>query len=596
MKGLLSKLQSIWVLLSISGITLVLLAVGSAFGYLSEGIFFNLDWRGYLSFSTVPVILGFGFLLSSLSEEEKELHRKMWYLYLLLLLSGLVMYLIGIIAYNSLIDGSTQTAWGVEYVFYLLFGLAVTSLGAVLFVSATSSSREKIWKLRFLWILISITGFVLAIIGIVSYAITPDAASKNLLGIQWYEYLLFSGVPLVLGSVLVLGSRPDDGESLLWKLKYPGFLVFLVGFILLIFAPVVYFIDAQHVDPLLSVLCNDWFAFSLIPLGIGLAIIVVPASEDAQELYSKLKFIFLVLVLGGVLSYLIGVLSLADILALTDLTWDAWVLLGSVLIFTGIAFIYRISVNEEGGPSALSRPVIYKGPAAEVAAPSDKSIVSKMKLKPKEQLTYYRIAKNIALYSKEQYKAAKKDGDLSTAAYNTLIAKMDEAITKHDKRIKAIKKRSEKKDRKRLFEQELGISAAKPKVEPAKEKIPGLTTDKPVLEFHEPAKTTTVSPPPLQRPRVDLPSQSSAPPPLQKPKIIETSTSPPAVTPVTPRSSIPPPTPVTPPAPITSQPPSPVSGQPADVVGTARSTSIAELRGEMLKELRRLRDIFKDEE
>ncbi|MHA1448449.1 MAG: hypothetical protein ACTSP4_03395, partial [Candidatus Hodarchaeales archaeon] len=313
MKGLLSKLQSIWVLLSISGITLVLLAVGSAFGYLSEGIFFNLDWRGYLSFSTVPVILGFGFLLSSLSEEEKELHRKMWYLYLLLLLSGLVMYLIGIIAYNSLIDGSTQTAWGVEYVFYLLFGLAVTSLGAVLFVSATSSSREKIWKLRFLWILISITGFVLAIIGIVSYAITPDAASKNLLGIQWYEYLLFSGVPLVLGSVLVLGSRPDDGESLLWKLKYPGFLVFLVGFILLIFAPVVYFIDAQHVDPLLSVLCNDWFAFSLIPLGIGLAIIVVPASEDAQELYSKLKFIFLVLVLGGVLSYLIGVLSLADI-------------------------------------------------------------------------------------------------------------------------------------------------------------------------------------------------------------------------------------------------------------------------------------------
>ncbi|MHA1969586.1 MAG: hypothetical protein ACW964_17535 [Candidatus Hodarchaeales archaeon] len=34
---------------------------------------------------------------------------------------------------------------------------------------------------------------------------------------------------------------------------------------------------------------------------------------------------------------------------------------------------------------------------------------------------------------------------------------------------------------------------------------------------------------------------------------------------------------------------------PLDLIADARSTSIAELRGEMLKELRRLREIFKEE-
>jgi hypothetical protein len=44
-----------------------------------------------------------------------------------------------------------------------------------------------------------------------------------------------------------------------------------------------------------------------------------------------------------------------------------------------------------------------------------------------------------------------------------------------------------------------------------------------------------------------------------------------------------------------SQQPKPPGAPSGDAVGTARSTSIAELRGEMLKELRRLRDIFNED-
>jgi len=48
-----------------------------------------------------------------------------------------------------------------------------------------------------------------------------------------------------------------------------------------------------------------------------------------------------------------------------------------------------------------------------------------------------------------------------------------------------------------------------------------------------------------------------------------------------------------PPTPGTISEKSPQS--PLDLIADARSTSIAELRGEMLKELRRLREIFKEE-
>jgi hypothetical protein len=88
------------------------------------------------------------------------------------------------------------------------------------------------------------------------------------------------------------------------------------------------------------------------------------------------------------------------------------------------------------------------------------------------------------------------------------------------------------------------------------------------------------------------PSVSEAPPAPAVPP-----TAPPSVptTPPLPPSPAPlPPMPTTAPTP-TPAVPTPSDQSPLDLIADARSTSIAELRGEMLKELRRLREIFKEE-
>ncbi|MFX0204427.1 MAG: hypothetical protein ACFFDT_00450, partial [Candidatus Hodarchaeota archaeon] len=75
---------------------------------------------------------------------------------------------------------------------------------------------------------------------------------------------------------------------------------------------------------------------------------------------------------------------------------------------------------------------------------------------------------------------------------------------------------------------------------------------------------------------------------------------PPSQTPPIPSSTGAPPAPPSaslgvPPPPSPGVTPSQPSESPLDLIADARSTSIAELRGEMLKELRRLREIFKEE-
>ncbi|MHA2294916.1 MAG: hypothetical protein ACXAEU_25890 [Candidatus Hodarchaeales archaeon] len=585
MKGFISKLRPLWVLLSLTGVIFVFLALGSALDYLNDYIFYAFDWKGYALLATVPLMLGLPLTISSLSEEERVFHFKMWYLYVIMLLFGFILYVTGILAFFKILDGTTQTAMGVDYSLFLLFSLIPSAIGSFLTVTAVREFREIIWKLRILWILFIVIGLLLTIVGYVTFMMNLEPGMK-FLGVLWHDYLLFAGVPLVIGSGLFLGNLSEGAGELLWKFKYPGLLIFLMGLILFIISPITFFIssDPQPVDPVLSVLWNDWLVFALLPLGLGLALLVAPSSEDAVEFYSKLKFIFILLALLGAISYLLGIVAYMRLLGavqeLAGLQWDHWIVLGFILVALGLSFMYRMIFVEDYTPPALSRSAFSTDLATGGGQTADSVIQGKIKMSSEDQLAYFGVAKKIANYSKDQYKDSHKDGDLSDKAYRALSTRMNNAIKQYDKKIKEIKKQTEVKDRKRLFEQELGIPTKK-EAEPAKTRVAKPVTTSP------PIKTEKISPPPLQRPKIVVPdAQTFTPPPLaQKPKIIDTArrpTPPPAVTPA--------------PTLPTATPPPADSGKAMDVVGTARSTSIAELRGEMLKELRRLRDIFKDEE
>ncbi|MFW9992642.1 MAG: hypothetical protein ACFFD4_11400 [Candidatus Odinarchaeota archaeon] len=584
MKGLISKLRPIWVLLSLTGFAFVFLALGSALGYLDPAVFFNLDWKGFTLLASVPLLLGLTLSVSSLSEEERLFHWKMWwYLYALLLLLGLVLYITGILVYFDVLDETTQAALVDDFRIYLLLGLLITLTSVFLLVTAPKESRETIWKFRVLWILVALVGLLLVATGLAAYFLHPIPADQSLLEIWWHEYLLFASVPLVLGAGLFLGTLSEGAEKFLWKFKLPSLLIFIAGFVLLIATPIIYFItpdDPFHLDPLLTMPWSHWAVLSLLPLGLSLSVLVIASSENALEFYSKIKIFFILFTLAGVICYLVGISAYVSFTppdqVFADLQWEHWMVIGFTLVGLGQFFLYRVISKEDYTPSALSRSAFGTDLTTETGASADMVVLGKVKMDPKDQLTYFTVAKKIANYSKEQYKDANKSGDLSDSAFRALNAKMDQAVKQYEKKQAEVKKQTEVKDRKRLFEQELGIPAKKP-AEPARV---------------EPARTVTPSPPPLQRPAVTTETPTMSPPPLQRPKIIETTPTPPPVTP-TPAPTPRPPTP-TPPTPT---PPTPgKEGEAMDVVGTARSTSIAELRGEMLKELRRLRDIFKDEE
>jgi hypothetical protein len=111
----------------------------------------------------------------------------------------------------------------------------------------------------------------------------------------------------------------------------------------------------------------------------------------------------------------------------------------------------------------------------------------------------------------------------------------------------------------------------------------------------------------LGEPSEEAPSEPPLPPiaeavtaPTPPPTPPSPPPAPPSTTPSLPPSTgvlpTPPSTPLgAPPPPSPGVTPSQPSESPLDLIADARSTSIAELRGEMLKELRRLREIFKEE-
>jgi len=557
--------------MTLLGFVFVFLSLAEAFGYLQEAIFFSLDWKGYSLLASVPLLVGLSFTVSSFSEDERFFHGKMWYLYGLVILFGMILYAAGLLAFYSLFDNTSQTAMGADYSILLIISILPAALGTFLIITSPRETKDKFWKFRIIWLLFALVGLLLAVLGVAVYFIYPGNADAILPGMNWYDYLIFALVPLIIGTGLFLGSLSEGAKEFLWKFKYLGLLAFLIGLLSLVYALASFFIGTDNLmDPILQMPWYDLNTVYLLPLGLGLALLAAGASEDGLEFFSKLKFIFFIILIGGFFSYLAGIAAkflYPDTQALASLQWDHWLAFGFLFAISGVVLLYSLINSEDYSPPAFSKSAFSQELKSGGDASADAVVLGKIKLDQTDQLGYFNVAKRIAKYSKDQYKEAKKDSKLSDKAYRVLSSKMDAAIKQYNKKIAEIEKQTEVKDRKRLFEQELGIPTAKKAAPPVKKAVS--------------------SPPPLKKPKVAASKPKPAsPPPVIKPKIVETKPSPPS--PLPPPVASPKPTP---PAPSPAK-----SGESMDVVGTARSTSIAELRGEMLKELSRLRDIFKDEE
>ncbi len=202
-----------------------------------------------------------------------------------------------------------------------------------------------------------------------------------------------------------------------------------------------------------------------------------------------------------------------------------------------------------------------------------------LKTTPSEMVAYLEILSKNEAKLVNQFKEAVRDDKFRPRVYESLVKHYEGRLKSYKLKIGSLKKASPGTPQAdkvgALFDSVLGEP-------PAKVETPEAPSPVPV-----PKPTSAKIP-------------STPPPPPSAPPTPPASTPSPSIPPPTPATSIPapPPSSITPPTPPSGEailPQDKLTDSPLDLIADARSTSIAELRGEMLKELRRLREIFKEE-
>jgi hypothetical protein len=278
-------------------------------------------------------------------------------------------------------------------------------------------------------------------------------------------------------------------------------------------------------------------------------------SDSIVSFLQKLRFLRIFLLLLGILSIIVSLIlvqstssvmaSYFDIDTLLGFSWEIYFAVGTVITVTALILIGAILFYEAKDPGRVRAVSISSGMPEIDAKPSEMAIFLEIIQESNDQV----IAK---------FKEAVREDKFRPRIYESLIKHYQTQNQSIKSRLSKLKKSISRTS----GVESLFSAALEEEPSPPSAPIP-------------PSKPATAPPIPPKTP-------PSVPPPTAPP--------PPSTTPPPAPSAIPR-IPTTPSVTTTSD-----AGQsPLDLIADARSTSIAELRGEMLKELRRLREIFKEE-
>ncbi|MFX1517498.1 MAG: hypothetical protein ACFFC6_14425, partial [Promethearchaeota archaeon] len=422
-------------------------------------------------------------------------------------------------------------------------------------------NHERIWNFKLLFALFTLVGIILEIISLLIYTQileTPDFGG---------DIFFLSGIiVLFIGMApLLLTAGPTFRENL-HRLRIIWILGVLIGIAIVIVSYLVY-------AGILSIPDLDWFViFAFGGLLALLAISPLISVVQLTETIRKFRFIWLLtFFLGLILVIVSAILHLPESpdveavvgtllgTSLFEVTWDVFYMYGILITILSLSFLCSIlyfETEEESGQEGLAES-LYRLPGIEAT--------------PSEMVAYLQILNKSQEHIINQFKEAVRADKFRPRVYESIVKLYKDRNRIIKTRISRFQKAgaavSAGEDVEALFDVALG--------EPS-EAAPPLPSIAEAVGAPKPPSPPTTSPP--------SPLSAPPPPPSQAPAIPP---SPAAPAPPSPSLGAPPPSPgVTP-----SQP----SDSPLDLIADARSTSIAELRGEMLKELRRLREIFKEE-
>jgi hypothetical protein len=469
--------------------------------------------------------------------------------------------------YSFLVYGIYMTPFDVQHSWIDYFTVSATILIlGILPLLFSVKDRDRLWNFKFVYFALIIVGVLLEIAAVVVYGNYLDRPIQ-LLDIGWDALFLSGSIFLLLGILPLLIGASSNLRDFLHKTRLLWIVGIIVSLVLVTFSLV---IRIEILDP--SVILNTewfvWFSFGSLLLFVTTGFL--SSSREFSSTLNKLRVIWYITLLLGVIMFLISLILVAasspeitDVISLpVDLigyTWDFYFMYGALLSFFSLIIIVSIIYFETEEVSG------------DVASGFTTDSFRDLKTTPSEMVTYLEILSKSEVELINQFKEAVREDKFRPRVYETLLKQYEGRIRSYESKIGSIRKEPSRTDTAdkvgAIFDSALGETPT-PKVAAEVPPLP------PVVP--KPTSSATPSPPP--------------PPPTPAPSI--PGSAPQATPPPMPSPSIAPPSPVSSDSVLT---PSTSGDSPLDLVADARSTSIAELRGEMLKELRRLREIFKEE-
>ncbi|MFX0014598.1 MAG: hypothetical protein ACFFB2_05570 [Promethearchaeota archaeon] len=549
------------ILLTIAGIGILTIILGiiyfSGAGGIEGGLFYGFNYGILLAFGFYLSLIGFFPVLTSLDASGKKAVKKFYPHLLLLTGIGFIFLIYSTLVPHILTPITPSHTWFDYYI-----------LGAVLIIFSFSTillathDRTRLWRFRIIFFLIFFAGILFEIASLLTYF--DLLAFIDIEKSMWLTFYLFGGVILFIGMIPLLISASSNFRAIIHRLRFIFILIALIGII----AYIIPTLALNEILPITVFEFMNYYDFLLFgSLAILIGLLLISASDQAYEFIYKLRFLMILLLFVGTIQLLISfvlvlptseyidipqletlpLMTISDfpntygMLMLIGMTWDVYYVNGIIMTFISIIFICSIVFFES---EEISVDI-----GALIAVEDDK--LPGIDTTPSEMLAYLEIVNRSQVEMIKYFKEAFRQDRFRGRTF--------EAITK------------QYQDLNKLI---------KTKINDYREKVPSsakflfdaaLSEEAPSIPDK---KVTPIPTPPPSAPPITTPSPSPPMPPSGPP--------------------IPPSSPGTPPPiPVPSTAP-PVQSS-LDLMADARSTSIAELRGEMLKELSRLREIFKED-
>lgn len=563
-------------LLTLAGIGIMTMVIGIIYfsGIAASPRFiYGFDYRLLFTFGFFLSYIGLFPILSTVDDNAKNSIKKLYVHLLLVVGIGFIVLIYSFLLYyvpDRISPLDSRHNWFDYYVISVL--MIVLGLTTILY---SVRDRERLWNFKLFYVILLFIGILLELLSMLTYG--TYLKSFGLTRDMWSVFLLFGGVFLYLGALPLFLFASTNFTAFLHRFKFLWILIAFIGFVIILTSYLVY---NEMFPEYLDILGKEWYAILVYGCLITIMVILpLVSSKESHEFIHKLRFIWVILFLVGISMVCISAIlvlptspDVAEALnvgsyepSLLDISWDTYYMYGSVITIIFLIFICSIlffETKEVSGTEGLMESV-ERLPGIETTS--------------SEMVAYLEILSKSNDNMVNQFKEAVRADKFRPRVYESIVKQYQDRNKSIKSRIERYQKTgsliSGRDEVETLFDVALGEpSETTPAIEPSSAPTPPSTE----------AITPTPPPVPPMAPSSDAPP---VPPSQTPPPIPPSPSAPPAPSPS--------PLEAAPPAPGVT--PSPPTESPLDLIADARSTSIAELRGEMLKELRRLREIFKEE-